>query len=664
MGGAVSSGRDNGELIDNLVGGNYIRSRDVERVFRALDRADYMTREARDQAYKDVAWRHGPLHLSAPCIYSEVMEALELSPGLSFLNVGSGTGYLSTLVGLILGSGGISDGVEVHSAVVEYATKRLGQFIENSPVLDEFDFCEPRFYNGNALCLAPLQAPYDRVYCGAACPEEYENYFKQLIKIGGILVMPLNDNLVQVKRVGDAEWTSKNLLNVTFASLRIPDQQEAAELVHLDAQTPPRLQALARGAVRGALRGALCARHPELRAPPPRPPPAKKPCPRRICIPIEDESDVEGLNALHDLDRRSGAGEMNALLSLVLSMGPNRVAGALRCSGPDLLSSDDEPHHPAAPAEGEAGSDAERSAPLEAQAERLEDAQPADCRPRLPPAVPHPHSHSDATSTGSESEARGREAARRTRTRTRSLLHRELRGVLDMQPDSPDEEGSGSEARRRGARWSARRGRGRGARADGPDDMPAEVEIYLGKMGSGEAATSREMDWDAEDEDESDDSVEEAPAAADKPPRQKLDSGIGDMTPSTESSPTSAGCSRRLDDGDGEGDGDCGDEQEAAAREPSEPRAGSRRKRLKCGRYHYRNQQMMMEPCSESGESGDSGPSGVLGAARRRRRERRSSEGGDARRVRLSLLMKRSVKELPLPYALKKYVNLGRCFQF
>lgn len=76
------------------------------------------------------------------------MEALELSPGLSFLNVGSGTGYLSTLVGLILGSGGISDGVEVHSAVVEYATKRLGQFLENSPVLDEFDFCEPRFYTG------------------------------------------------------------------------------------------------------------------------------------------------------------------------------------------------------------------------------------------------------------------------------------------------------------------------------------------------------------------------------------------------------------------------------------------------------------------------------------------------------------------------------------
>jgi hypothetical protein len=46
---------------------------------------------------------HGNLHLSTPCIYSQVMESLELKPVLIALNLGSVTGYLCTTVGLILG---------------------------------------------------------------------------------------------------------------------------------------------------------------------------------------------------------------------------------------------------------------------------------------------------------------------------------------------------------------------------------------------------------------------------------------------------------------------------------------------------------------------------------------------------------------------------------
>ena len=103
MGGAVSSGETNDELIDNLAEGEYITSESVERVFRAVDRAQYYLKDHRETAYKDLAWKHGNLHLSAPCIYAEVMEALEIKPGATFLNLGSGTGYLSTLAGLLIG---------------------------------------------------------------------------------------------------------------------------------------------------------------------------------------------------------------------------------------------------------------------------------------------------------------------------------------------------------------------------------------------------------------------------------------------------------------------------------------------------------------------------------------------------------------------------------
>ncbi|XP_006873385.1 PREDICTED: protein-L-isoaspartate O-methyltransferase domain-containing protein 2 isoform X2 [Chrysochloris asiatica] len=193
MGGAVSAGEDNDELIDNLKEAQYIRTELVEQAFRAVDRADYYLEEFKDNAYKDLAWKHGNIHLSAPCIYSEVMEALDLQPGLSFLNLGSGTGYLSSMVGLILGPFGVNHGVELHSDVIEYARQKLDFFIKTSDSFDKFEFCEPSFVTGNCLEISPDCTQYDRVYCGAGVQKEHEDYMKNLLKVGGILVMPLEE---------------------------------------------------------------------------------------------------------------------------------------------------------------------------------------------------------------------------------------------------------------------------------------------------------------------------------------------------------------------------------------------------------------------------------------------------------------------------------------
>ncbi|KAM9249978.1 protein-L-isoaspartate O-methyltransferase domain-containing protein 2 isoform 2-T2 [Dugong dugon] len=256
MGGAVSAGEDNDELIDNLKEAQYIRTELVEQAFRAIDRADYYLEEFKENAYKDLAWKHGNIHLSAPCIYSEVMEALELQPGLSFLNLGSGTGYLSSMVGLILGPFGVNHGVELHSDVIEYARQKLDFFIKTSDSFDKFEFCEPSFVTGNCLEISPDCTQYDRVYCGAGVQKEHEDYMKNLLKVGGILVMPLEEKLTKITRTGPSAWETKKILAVSFAPLIQPCPSEAGRSrpVQLPLPVVRSLQDLARIAIRSTIK--------------------------------------------------------------------------------------------------------------------------------------------------------------------------------------------------------------------------------------------------------------------------------------------------------------------------------------------------------------------------------------------------------------------------
>ncbi|CAG7836346.1 unnamed protein product [Allacma fusca] len=253
MGGAVSSGENNDELIDNLMEADYIKTPLVEKVFRAVDRAFYYTKTHKQSPYKDLAWKHGNLHMSAPCIYSEVLENLHLTPGLSFLNIGSGTGYLSTMAGLMLGRGGINHGIELHSDVVEYARFKLEQFKISSHAVDLFEFCEPSFSIGNCMDALPTPYRYDRIYCGAACPPKYLQVIIDSLKIGGISVVPVNDSLVQMKRISESRVERKVLLSVSFASL-VESMGKPSIPTALPEWNPLKLSEMCRAVIRSSIR--------------------------------------------------------------------------------------------------------------------------------------------------------------------------------------------------------------------------------------------------------------------------------------------------------------------------------------------------------------------------------------------------------------------------
>ena len=48
---------------------------------------------------------------------------------------------------------------------------------------------------GNCLEIPPESRQYDRVYCGAGVQRDHEEYMKNLLKVGGILVLPLEEKV-------------------------------------------------------------------------------------------------------------------------------------------------------------------------------------------------------------------------------------------------------------------------------------------------------------------------------------------------------------------------------------------------------------------------------------------------------------------------------------
>ncbi|VDK70413.1 unnamed protein product [Litomosoides sigmodontis] len=269
MGLAASSGYDNDDLIDKLIDANIVTTHRVETALRLVDRRRFFPVEGRNIAYKDLAWKSdsgspGRIHISAPCIYGNVLECLDLQEGNSFLNIGSGTGYLNTVAGYLLGSSGTNHGVEIHSNIIEYSRSLVIETL-HCPETQCYDWAIPEFACGNGLHLSPHHySRYDRVYCGASVPQSHRRILWELLKIGGILVMPYEDQLLQVRRQAPNVFEVKIITSVSFSNFIPPTEEEKSKELYSSAppfRQIPTLQFLCALSIRKIIRGAVAANH-------------------------------------------------------------------------------------------------------------------------------------------------------------------------------------------------------------------------------------------------------------------------------------------------------------------------------------------------------------------------------------------------------------------
>jgi protein-L-isoaspartate O-methyltransferase len=145
-------------------------------------------------AHSDQPLKEGNIHISAPHMYGSVVEALELHPDspMSFLNVGSGTGYMTCIAAEILGPTSSHYGVELREDVVRHCQASIEEWTESrtsSRPIPQIDIIM-----GNGLQIDSSQGEasvgLDRIYVGAAVDRNSLQQLVSLLRPGGILVGP------------------------------------------------------------------------------------------------------------------------------------------------------------------------------------------------------------------------------------------------------------------------------------------------------------------------------------------------------------------------------------------------------------------------------------------------------------------------------------------
>lgn len=203
-------------LADDLIKKGMLKTSSIIGAFRRIDRVDFMREDLRPLAYVDEAF---PLledqTISQPATVAFMLELLEPKRGEHILDVGSGSGWQTALLASIVGPKGHIYAVELKKKLYNLGRENIAKysFIERGTVST---------YNRNGFTglprIAKKIAGFDRIIA-AASGTSIPTAWKQQLKIGGRLVMPVRDSIVLVVRTGENSYERETFPGFAFVPL-------------------------------------------------------------------------------------------------------------------------------------------------------------------------------------------------------------------------------------------------------------------------------------------------------------------------------------------------------------------------------------------------------------------------------------------------------------
>ncbi|GLH15847.1 Protein-L-isoaspartate(D-aspartate) O-methyltransferase [Gryllus bimaculatus] len=159
-----SHGKNNADMVRNLKANGIIRSSGVENVMLKVDRGKY----AKYNPYMDAPQGIGyGVTISAPHMHAHALELLKdhLTEGEHALDVGSGSGYLTVCMALMVGESGRAVGIDHIPELVEWSRENVAK---DQPSL--LTSGRVKLIVGDGRKGYEADGPYNAIHVGAAAP--------------------------------------------------------------------------------------------------------------------------------------------------------------------------------------------------------------------------------------------------------------------------------------------------------------------------------------------------------------------------------------------------------------------------------------------------------------------------------------------------------------
>lgn len=200
-------------LVKRLLRYGYIQSDDVVKAMKAVPRHLFVPENRRKSAYIDTPLPiGGGQTISAPHMVGIMVEAAELVPGMSVLEIGGGSGYHAAVMAEMVRPGGRIITVERLPSLAENARCNL-------EISGHSDTVQVVVSDGSLGY--PKEKPYDRIVVTCGAPQVPQP-LKDQLKDGGKLLVPVGgmgyQELLRLTRNGD-DFTVENLGGCVFVPL-------------------------------------------------------------------------------------------------------------------------------------------------------------------------------------------------------------------------------------------------------------------------------------------------------------------------------------------------------------------------------------------------------------------------------------------------------------